>query len=210
MRWMNGSLCSAMFAGALIWSSAASAGLVTIKFPQDIVPGTIVSHQNATAGGFRISPSSEYTLVQSGGGGIISNGIGWDSDGPSNPSYLGPLKVSTASLFVDYGGTPFGLQSVEFVSSGFDDAFQMLSSKGGVFSVPHMFGTLDVTSLAAQPFWTGIDWLIFGYFDAGAPTVGLEQLVLSVDEPESVTMFALGLVALVVILRRRAPKHGVR
>jgi hypothetical protein len=204
---MSGSACGAVVIGALLWSPAARAGLVTINFPQDVVPSTVFSGNNATAGGFRISPSSEYALIAAGGPSIIPHGIGWDSGGPANPSYLGPVKVSTASLYVDHGGTPFSLQSIEFVSSGLDSAFQVLSSKGGIYLVPHMFGAADVSFAGSPSLWTDIDWLIFGYFDAGVPSAGIDQLVVSVDEPETLTLFALGLAALAMVLRRPTPKH---
>ena len=191
-------------AATMIWPTLASAGIITVNFPQDVVPGTTTNTGNATADGFRISPSAEYTLVNSGGsaGGVIERGLGWDSDGPANPFYLGPAHPSDASLFVDAGGMGFSLLSAEFIAQHADDNFQMTSSKGGVLDVPaNLVGTFDATLSGAQ--WTDITWLLFSYFDAGPPTAGLEQLVFAVDEPETMAAFALGLVLLIVLRRPR-------
>lgn len=197
--------------GAILWPMAASAGVITINFPADVVPSTMTSGANATADGFRISPSSEYTLVPAGGAppGIISQGIGWDSDGPANPNYLGGSKPSLASLFIDDGGTPFSLLGVTFIATLLDDNFTMTSSKGGVFDVPaHLGGTLSVSFGGDPPLWTDISWLTFSYFDAGAPTAGLEQLVVAVDEPQSLAMIAISLLLLLGL--RRIPQRARR
>jgi hypothetical protein len=194
--------------GVLLWPLTARAGIVTINFPDDVAPGTTTSNGNATADGFRISPSGEYTLVTSGGGpGIIAHGIGWDSDGPPNPAYLGPMKISTASLFVDDNGMPFSLMSARFVAAGFDANFEMVSSNGGTLDIPAgLVGAFDASFVPGLPEWTDITWLTFGYFDAGVPTAGLEQLVFAVDEPETFGALAIGLLLFSAMLlhRRRA------
>jgi len=202
--------CAAVAAAGIVWSAAASAGVITINFPQDVTPGTLVSHGNASADGFQISPSAEYSLVApgSGGHGIITSGLGWDSQGPVNPGYLGPMKLSTASLYVGYNGSPFSVMNLTFVSTGLDAAFEVMSSNGGVYKVPHMTGTSDVSFSGAG--WTDIDWLIFGYFDAGVPTVGLQSMVIDpVDEPAAIALFAAGLLALFG-LRRAGASRFVR
>lgn len=199
-----GLACALAMAGAVICASTAKADIIAVNFPTDVTPGTAVSDQNAMADGFRISPSAEYSLVQSGGPGIISSGLGWDSDGAANTSYLGPLKVSTASLYVDHGGAAFTLTSAVFVSSGLDDNFEVMSSKGGVYDIPQMAGDLSVDFTGAL--WTNIDWLVFGYFDAGVPAAGLQQLVFSVEEPATLAVFGLGLLTLLVIRRRQVSR----
>ena len=197
---------AATVVAAIAWSGTANANVISIDFPQDVTPSTLVNHGNGTADGFQLSPTAEYSLIApgSGGSGIIASGLGWDSEGPANPTYLGPTKLSTASLYIGKSGTPFSLTSLTFVSSGFDDNFEVLSSNGGVYHVPHMVGTSDVAFSGTS--WTDIDWLIFGYFDAGAPTVGLQSMVVStVDEPAALGLFALGLLALVGF--RRSPRE---
>lgn len=179
--------------GALFSPVIAQAGVMTIDFPQDVAPSATVNNGNGVADGFRISPSSEYTLVAPGGDppGLIAQGIGWDSDGLGNQHYLGSAHPPHASLFVDNGGTPFSLLDVTFIAAGLDDNFMMTSSKGGVFDVPaHLDGTLSMSFDGSL--WTGIDWLTFSYFDAGAPTAGLDQLVVAVDEPQTLAMVGFG------------------
>jgi hypothetical protein len=195
----------AVVVGALLWPLAARAGIVTVNFPDDVAPGTTTSNGNATADGFRISPSGEYTLVGSGGGPeTIAHGIGWDSDGPPNSAYLGPMKVSTASLFFDDNGKPFSLLSARFVAAGLDDNFEMVSSKGGMLDIPReLVGTFDASFALGQPLWSDITWLTFGYFDAGVPTAGLERLILAVDEPQPLGAFAIGLLIFSALLQRR-------
>ena len=195
----------AAVAGVLLWPLAGRAGIVTVSFPDDVAPSTTTSNGNATADGFRISPSGEYELVASGGGpGIIAHGIGWDSDGPPNPSYLGPMKISTASLFVDDNGMPFSLISARFVAAGLDANFKMVSSNGGTLDIPAgLVGAFDASFVLGLPEWTDITWLTFGYFDAGAPTAGLEQLVLAVDEPQTLGAFVIGLLIFCAMLQRR-------
>lgn len=207
MRIVRGLMRAVAIAGAVAWCSAASAGIITIDFPQDVAlpPGAnSFGSNNLTAGGFRISPSSEFALVNSAGCcGIIPTGLGWDSDGLPNPDYLGPMKVSTASLFIDAAGAPFSLLGAGFISTGLDDNFVMISSKGGVFDVPrNLVGTMDVTFPTLQPLWTDIDWLIFGYFDAGLPTAGLTQLTFAIDEPGTLPLLMTGLLALIATQRR--------
>lgn len=147
----------------------------------------------------------------SGGGssGLISSGISWDSGAPANANYLGSSKLGSSSLFIDNSGAAFDLISVAFASTGEDDAFEMISSKGGVYNVPHTVGTLDVSFSDSDPLWNGIDWLMFGYHDAGLPTVGLQQLVLdppvfAVDKPATLATFGLGLIGLIALRRNRA------
>jgi hypothetical protein len=194
----------AALAGTLLVPMAASAGIVTLDFPTAVGAGGTTGHDNVVADGFRISPSAEYTLVASGGGGsIIDHGIGWDSDGPSNPHFLGSPKPDVAALFVDAGGANFNLLGATFIAQGFDDAFTVSSSKGGMFDVPvGLVGTFDA-SFASGPEWTDISWLAFSYDDPGAPTAGLDQLVLAVDEPGTLAVFAIALVILCYAGRRR-------
>ena len=195
-------LRNAAVIGALLSPAIAQAGVMTIDFPQDVAPSTTVNNGNAVADGFRISPSSEYTLVTGGAGfGVIDQGIGWDSDGPLNQHYLG-ANAMNASLFVDDSGTPFSLLNVTFVAAILDDKFTMTSSKGGVFDVPkHLDGTFSASFSADPSLWTDISWLTFSYDDAGAPTAGLDQLVLSVDEPQTLALLGFGFLLLLGLQR---------
>ncbi len=210
MQNILGVVRAAVVAGAIAWASTASANVISIDFPQDVVPGTMVNNGNGMAGGFVISPSAEYTLVAPGGGGgsLIASGLGFDSDGPANPNFLGPYKLSTASLYIGSTGSPFSLLSLSLISSGFDDLFEVVSSKGGVYNVPHQpgGGTIDIDF--SDPAWTDIDWFLLGYFDAGVPTVGLTQMVVSsVAEPATLLLFGVGLLALCAFGR---PRNGLR
>jgi hypothetical protein len=193
-------------AGTLLVPMIARAGIMTVDFPTDVGPGGTISHGNGNADGLRISPSAEYALIAPGGMfGATGQGLGWDSDGPANPTYLGPTKIGTASLFIDDGGTPFSLLSATFIAQGDDDNFKMMSSKGGALDIPsNLIGTFDASFASGQPEWTDITWLTLGYFDAGEPTAGIERLVLAVDEPGTLAVFALGLVVLGYASRRRA------
>ncbi len=192
-------------AAALIAPAAAQAGMITIDFPQDVAPGATISNSNTTADGFRISPSGEYELVNSGGGGLIKSGLGWDSDGPGNPFYLGPANPADASLFVDAGGASFSLLSAVFVAQRFDDNFQVMSSKGGVLDIPdNLAGTFDAA--LSGPQWTDVTWLLFSYFDAGVPTAGIQQLAFAIDEPGMLAAFAFGLTLLVLRRPRLRPR----
>lgn len=192
--------------GTLLVPEMTRAGIVTLDFPDAIGPSGTTSQHNAVADGFRISPSAEYTLVSSGGGSIIDHGIGWDSDGPANGLYLGTPQPDTASLYVDAAGAHFSLLSAIFTAQGFDEAFTVTSSRGGIFDVPLGLVGSDPESFAGGPKWTDITWLTFSYDDPGAPTAGLERLVLAVDEPGTLALFMLSLV--IVGGLRRASARG--
>ena len=198
------SISVAALSAAFLWPAVASAGIMTINFPTDVVPGSPSGNGNAVADGFAISPSSEYTLVNPGSAppGFIAQGIGWDSDGPANPHYLGS-KSALASLFVGDGGTPFSVISATLIAATLDDDFTMTSSKGGVLDIPaHLDGTFSASFAANPSLWTDISWVTFSYFDAGTPTAGLDQLVVSVDEPQTLAMVALSFLAFLGLRRR--------
>jgi hypothetical protein len=215
---ISGLLIASIAIGVMVSTPIANAGIVTINFPDDVVASNTpyVGFQdlnNATADGFRISPTGEYDLIQASFDRLPGAGIGWNSE-PSpitmlgwtttlNPNYLGPIRVSSTSLYIDHSGDPFTLMSVNFLLGGGDD-FEMVSSKGGVFDVPsNIEGTLDLSISPGDPQWTDIQWLVFGFFDSGEPTVGISQLVASVDEPVTLPLFAVGLIVPVLLYQRR-------
>ena len=217
---ISGLLIAAVAIGIVSSTPIANAGIVTINFPQDVVPSNtpyagFQELNNATADGFRISPTGEYDLITSGfpGSPLPGPGIGWNSEPlpitmlgwttTLNPNYLGPIRVSNTSLYIDHSGDPFSLLGVSLLIGAADD-FEMVSSKGGVFDVPAgFFGTIDLSFSVPAPKWTDIQWLIFGFDDAGEPEFGINQLVLSVDEPFTLPLFAAGLIVFVLLYQRR-------
>src|SRR5215467_10552211 len=104
----------------IIWSSYASAGIVTINFPADLASPCTFVCLNTTADGFRISPQHHYDTV------VLTSiiptslpGIGWDASGGANPDYLGssvpvapPVFPFHSGLYIDHDGLPFGLLSL--------------------------------------------------------------------------------------------------
>lgn len=198
----------------MAWSTAASAGLVTVNFPGDVVAGTTPfsgpsfssSFNNATASGLRLSPSCEFDL------GAGPAGLSWDRSGcvgsqPNvfgftglNPNYLGSSVVGASSLYVDHGGADFSLVSADLVSAG-ADGFEVISSKGGVFLVPKS-GPAPEEFDFVGPGWDDIKWLIFGYDDVGAPQAGFDQLVVDMPEPLGGGLLG-GALVLLLMLRRR-------
>ncbi|HYM04619.1 MAG TPA: hypothetical protein VET85_16830 [Stellaceae bacterium] len=188
-------------AGVILWPAIATAGLITINLPADIVgasPGG--NFHNATADGFRISPSCHFDeIVLS----LATPGIGWDRSGclgpgTGNPDYLGPpVPIVGSGLYVDDNGTPFDLLSIERIGQPFfaESSTGATETISAASPLPSEF---DFTGSG----WSGISWVLFFYDDPGAPAAGFDQMVVDVAEPPAIAVFGVGLLLLGCALGR--------
>jgi len=202
MKRYAGFVSALIAAFVTMWYSPATAGVLTINFPTDLAdPGFEVKH-NTTAQGFRISPSCHYDSGLSNG----LSGIGWDRAGcpPFNLEYLGH-PGTLPGLSIDDNGSPFTLLSVDSLG----ESLLVQSSKGGVATVPANFPITPAVHFEfAGPAWQDIQWVVFFYGDAGAPSGGFNQLVVIVPTPSTLGLFGLG--ALILGWRSRSYRWKVR
>jgi hypothetical protein len=184
-----------------MWSSYATAGIVTINFPADLADQTCLQFciQNNTADGFRISPEFHYDTFL-----FVSNvavrGIAVDNLGSFNPGYLGasdPIFPGIPSFYrtgfyIDHDGLPFGLLSLESLG---EESFAE-SSKGGIVLIPHGFLSQPVHVDFVGPEWRDIQWVTFFNMNPGAPSGGYTQLVTFVPGPPALGLLGLGVLTL--------------
>ena len=183
----------------IMWSSYATAGVITVHFPTDLADNAPFVFHNSTADGFRISPRCHYDNVINPTGVDAIPGIGWDSAGcgsfPSgfNPAYLGP-STNPIGLYVDHNGSPFGLLSIGTLG----EFYSALSSKGGLVAIPSNLTTTPIHIDFSGLEWREVSWVLFTG-DSGVPNRGLTQLIALVPEPSTFILFGLGaLVALAI------------
>lgn len=202
----------AAVASLLIWSSAASAGAVTINF--DSLSPSYAQASNLVYDGFRFSPNGYYNTGSNPGTpahGILGGSyLTWEVDGTifnppnqyANPAYLGPssfpnLPHLDSLLYVDNFGKPFSLREIAFILPRY--AVTMISSAGGFFTANlSSVDLMDVTLNSGL--WDNITWLLFGDVEAGGPAGGIDHLVLDVPEPSVASVLWLALL-LVLALR---------
>src|SRR5215470_3737893 len=136
----------AKFVGAItsaiviMWSASVSAGILTLHFPKDLADPAcdLGCNHNTTADGFRISPANFYVTqvvccgVDQLGNFLSAPGLAWDDSPQPNPDYLGPPPNPGIGIYMDHGGLPFDLLSIEVLNG----ALFAESSKGGMAIIP--------------------------------------------------------------------------
>ena len=181
----------------IIWSSYASAGIVTINFPADLASPCTFVCLNTTADGFRISPQHHYdTIVLTSTIPTSLPGIGWDASGGVNPDYLGPVMPFHSGLYIDHNGLPFGLLSLESLASIIGGSSVIAESSKGATAVipPTPTPPLHVDFVGEG--WSDIQWVTFFNEAPGAPITGFAQLVTFVPGPPTLGLFGLGVLIL--------------
>ena len=211
MTGMRTLLVGGAIAGALGVAAepAARADVVTIEFPSDIDAAgdsALIGFHNATAKGFRISPTHHFD-VDVVIGSTSYPGLGWDGM-TSNPDYLGPsVGPLTSAVFIDHDGALFDLLGVEAI---YAYALKINSSNGGVFVAPTPSSGTPTDFDFSGPDWTDISWLLFSYDNnPGIPITGFDRLTVAAEalvaiaEPAGLGVIAVAVVPGLVRARRR-------
>jgi hypothetical protein len=211
MTGLRALLVGGAIAGALGVAAepAARADVMMIEFPSDIDAAdgsAMTGFLNATAKGFRISPTHHFddeVVI----GSTSYPGLGWDGM-TSNPDYLGPsVGPLTSAVVVDRDGALFDLLDVEAI---YAYALRITSSNGGMFIAPTPSSGTPTEFDFSGPDWTDISWLLFSYDNnPGAPITGFDRLTVAAEalvaiaEPAGLSVIAAAAIAGLALARRK-------